>query len=172
MIPASPELEQLYERAPWMRIAHLYRGTPELKGGSLHPDVRHFFDATTYPRMLVTRITPWCSAFACSCLERSGYKSPHSARARAFLGWGIGLAEPVFGSVLVFARGPGKLSGHVAFADHDPTLTAGLVSAFGGNQHNAVCPMRRSFGDVIGIRWPLAADLPVGAIQGRVGHAN
>lgn len=142
--------------APWMRTALGYVGVRELVRGKLNPRVRQMFAHTRFPESLINAQTSWCAAYACTVLEQSGYASPHSARARDFLVYGSEIKRPVYGAIAVFSRGldPRDGKGHVGFVvDADgPEL---LI--LGGNQANCVCIRQRPFGQLIGLRWPVAA---------------
>lgn len=142
--------------APWMRTALGYVGVRELVGGQLNPRVRAMFDATRFPREMITRQTSWCAAYACAVLEESGYASPHSARARDFLAYGLPVERPSYGTIAVFSRGldPRDAKGHVGFvvdADGQDLLI------LGGNQANCVCIRSRPYDQLLGLRWPVTA---------------
>lgn len=79
--------------------------------------------------------TAWCSAFMNWVMRQAGLQGTGSAAARSWLAWGVPLAVPVVGCVVVFKRDPNPAQGHVALflADLGDTL---LV--LGGNQGNAV----------------------------------
>src|SRR3954468_16024290 len=111
-IPQKPQGEgtTLIELAPWMERAKRQVGTREVLHGELNPLIRKWFvSATKFPLTRVDARTPWCAAFACAMLEDAGLVSPHSARARDFLAWGVPLVRPIFGSVMVFQRGAPQL---------------------------------------------------------------
>lgn len=147
--------------APWLRMAHRYDGLRELdEDGELNPTVRSFFRSTHYPMELVTKRTPWCSAFACTVFELCHVPHPHSARARDWLASPlfIHLREPVLGAVLVFDRqvtGTDTLHGHIGFCDRALVSSHQTdVQCFAGNQSNAVCGRRQNLAHLIGVLWP------------------
>jgi uncharacterized protein (TIGR02594 family) len=151
---------------PWMRIAQRYEGLRErTDDGKLAQVVRDFFRFTRFPPHLVNERTSWCAAFACTVLEIAGLESPHSAKARHFLDWGLPLARPVYGSILVFSRGPLEIDerGHVGFCARELVLHAGDVACLAGNQDNAVCTRRKKLDRLLGVRWPKEWPLPDGA---------
>lgn len=149
--------------APWMEVATRYRDLRErTPAGDLSPDVRAFFRHTRFPPELVNSHTAWCAAFVCACLELTGVRSPRSARARDFMTYGLELVRPVYGAVLVFARGLDPAKGHVGFASW-PISPLGNVWCYGGNQDNAVCARAKPRGSLLSVRWPESAPLPVGA---------
>lgn len=151
--------------APWLTRAMGYLGQTEQVGGKLSAFVRRLFKWTRFPSHLVNLRTAWCAAFLCTVLEESGVQSPRSARARDFLRWGIGLAAPVPGAVLVFMRG-NQLTGeqgHVALSLGFEE--AGQVVAIGGNQQNAVTIERKKTTTLLGVRWPSDRPLPKAAVR-------
>jgi uncharacterized protein (TIGR02594 family) len=156
---------------PWLRIAHRYDGLRELDDlGELNDTVRHFFKNTGYPWGLVTKKTPWCSAFACTVFQTLNIPHPRSARARDFVRSPhfVKLKRPVRGAVLVFERHvPGKpndLHGHVTFCDRE-LVSPHQVEAycFGGNQDNGACSRRQKLEHLIASLWPKGWPLPPGA---------
>lgn len=147
----------------WMLAARKLVGTPEKVQGQLNPVVRELFKSTRYPLDKLTPDTPWCAAFVCACLERSGVPSTRSAAASSYLDWGEPLRELVHGCVVVLRRGlgGGKLMYHVAFGfrPHD----AEHIDVLGGNQDNTVNVKTRALDDVIAMRWPAGVPFPAGA---------
>lgn len=153
--------------APWMAIAERYRDLPELVDGELNPAVCEMFRHTRFPPAMVSRNTAWCGAFACTCLEQSGIRSPRSARARDFLLWGVGLEAAVYGAILVFSRGSTHQSdtrGHVTFCYATPGVDAcAQLLCYGGNQSNTVCARPHATRNLLGVRWPKDVPLPADA---------
>jgi uncharacterized protein (TIGR02594 family) len=105
----------------------------------------------------------WCAAFAGSCLERAGIRSTRSLMARSYTDFGVPLAKPREGCVVVFWR-TSKTSGygHVGFFVRE---TANYIYVLGGNQSNqiSVAPYPKS--RLLGYRWPkeIPADAPAPA---------
>ena len=99
--------------------------------------------------------TPWCAAFVGAMLERAGIRSTRFESAKSYLKWGVMLARPVVGCVVVFTRAGG---GHVGFVVGRDI--SGNLLVLGGNQSDAVnikvFPLTR----VTGYRWPLDAIVP------------
>jgi uncharacterized protein (TIGR02594 family) len=150
--------------APWLTRGLSYLGRREIVGGKLSAWVRTLFKRTRFPAELVTEKTAWCAAFLCTVLEECGVRSPRSARARDFLSWGIGLAHPIPGSILVFTRGdPSADTAHVALCVCN--LPGGRVQALGGNQRNAVTIETRLRAQLLGVRWPSDHPLPQEAVR-------
>lgn len=138
--------------APWLVHARAFERMMirELPGIPAHPLIAAFFQFTQLAGTAAGESdeTPWCSAFACACMELAGIPSTKHALARSWLNWGVPLSEPKEGCVLVFE----KLD-HVAFCNGD--LTAGThVWTLGGNQQNQVCSRLYDVQRIIGIRWP------------------
>ncbi|MBP8813412.1 MAG: TIGR02594 family protein [Laribacter sp.] len=99
--------------------------------------------------------TPWCAAFVGAMLERAGIKSSRFESARSYLDWGVPLAAPAVGCVVVFARSGG---GHVGFVvGQDNT---GNLLVLGGNQADAVSVAAFPLSRVLGYRWPAGEPLP------------
>lgn len=140
---------------PWLTVALSHQGCQELlPSGALNPKVRGFFAATGFPAGLITATTAWCAAFACTCLEEAGYRSPRSAAARSFLTWGRELATMRRGSVLVFTRGEAHAgTGHVGFYVSE---TPSDLMVIGGNQRNCVGIQRYPKDRLLSVRWPAA----------------
>jgi uncharacterized protein (TIGR02594 family) len=152
--------------APWMRTAFLDDGLCEIDAqGELASAVRACFEHTRFPLRLVNTRTNWCSAYACSTLERHGIRSPRSARARDFLSWGIPLIRPIFGAILVFERPALGLAlpewrAHVGFCSSHPHRDSDVVACFGGNQKNMVCEVPKPTSKLLGVRWPPGYPVP------------
>lgn len=94
--------------------------------------------------------TPWCAAFVGSMLERAGVESSRFEGAKSYLTWGIRLAEPVYGCVVVFSRAGGGHVGFVVGQDH-----AGNLLVLGGNQGDEVSIRTFARDRVVGYRWPV-----------------
>jgi uncharacterized protein (TIGR02594 family) len=93
--------------------------------------------------------TPWCAAFVGACLERAGIKSSRFESAKSYMQWGIPLAEPIVGCIVVFTRQGGGHVGFVAGQDR-----AGNLMVLGGNQSDAVNIKAFQKTRVTGYRWP------------------
>lgn len=143
--------------APWFSIALAFErmGVLEIPGAKHHPLILWFHQQTSLKA--TTDEVPWCSAFACACMEMAGIKSPHSAAARDWLHWGQPLQRPKPGCIVVFDRSDpaNKTAAHVAFYWAD--RADGRVDVLGGNQSNKVCVAPYLKSDVIAYRWPVPA---------------
>lgn len=134
---------------PWYKIAIGELGVKEIPGTDDNPRIveyhRSVFDCDMHDEIA------WCSDFANWCMIQAGFNPTHSALARSWLNWGIGLRVPVPGAVIVFARGTQGWQGHVAFF---VDTVRGGYQVIGGNQADCVCYAAYSKDDVLGIRWP------------------
>lgn len=145
----------------WLAIAYeeMRRGVKELPGAS-HEERILLYHGATHLRATADEV-PWCSAFACWCMEHADVNSPSSARARDWLEWGVPVSSlhPPQGAVVVLKRGghgqPGpevqNAPGHVGFLW---TLgEPGRIVLLGGNQGDSVSlgifPTER----ILGVRW-------------------
>lgn len=155
---------------PWMDRAHAYLGLRELTSvGTLNPTIVGWLEKhTKFPKEIINARTSWCAAACCAWLEEAKVQSPHSARARDFLAWGISLRFPIYGCALIFERGDPKLGqGHVGFCDLTPPLPdPPAVLTLGGNQGNRVSVVAQDMLRLLGARWPLGWPLPDNAVTG------
>ncbi|CAB4173770.1 TIGR02594, TIGR02594 family protein [uncultured Caudovirales phage] len=135
----------------WLEIALREMGVKEVPGAESNPRITQYASATTLAAS--SDEVPWCSSFACWCLEQAGIKSTRSAAARSWLDWGQVLEQPREGAIVVFRRGTPP-SGHVSFyvgPDADPAY----CRCVGGNQGDMVKASRYPIADILGIRWPI-----------------
>lgn len=97
--------------------------------------------------------TAWCSAAACWAMEAAGWRSPRSAAARDWLGWGLA-TKPRHGCIVVLNRSSvGPTAGHVGFLDLSGPKP-GVVLLLGGNQGDCVSLTWYDHNRVLGYRWP------------------
>lgn len=149
---------------PWLQIAEAYETMKivEVPGAAAHPMILKFFTRTSLKgnKLALSDETAWCSAFACTCMEEAGFKSPRSAAARDWLKWGTPLGTPKRGCVVVFDRSDpkNKDAAHVAFylAEH----SAAKLLVLGGNQQNRVVALPYDKAAVLGYRWPSGVAAP------------
>lgn len=133
--------------APWMAIARKYLGTREIAGPQDNPQVIAWHGTTTLGAD--DDETPWCSSFVNGVMTEAGYKGTNSAAASSWLDWGIELAGPRYGAIVVLSRTGGN---HVGFyLDNDGTR----VKLLGGNQGDKVSEAWFSLGSLRGYRWPM-----------------
>lgn len=141
----------------WMSIARAFQDCKiqEVPGADAHPLITAFlrhFTQLEHTNAAESDETPWCSAFACACMELSGNHSPHHALARSWLNWGQSIQNPRYGCVVVL-----KDSNHVGFyVNHGPSK----VSVLGGNQRNTINVTAYDIGRVVSYRWPRMEGTP------------
>lgn len=137
----------------WLKQALSYVGIREYPGATSNPLILRFWQLARLAGIKDDRV-PWCSGFACACMEEVGIRSPRSDGARSWLTWGSPLKEPVQGCVVVLKR-PGGF--HVGFAvgqDRD-----GRLLLVGGNQGDAVSVAAFDRSRVLSYRWPLGVPI-------------
>lgn len=139
----------------WMTLARHELGTTELAGYADDARVMRYFRDVRHGEVRHDE-TAWCAAFVGACLERAGLRSTRSLSARSYQSWGLALATPRLGCVVVLSRGPDSRLGHVGFLVRSE---GGLVYLLGGNQGNAVCIRGYPISRVIAYRWPADAGL-------------
>lgn len=146
---------------PWMLLAAADVGVRELPGVATHKRITEFYshtNLTTHPEKLNDDETSWCSAAMCCWLEEAGYKTPRSAKARSWLGWGEALKTPRVGCIVVLSRGnPAGQQGHVSL--YVEPAHNNQMWLLGGNQGNSV-RFSSSYPQaaVLGFRWPRDLD--------------
>lgn len=106
------------------------------------------------------RMTAWCAAFVNWCLSRADAPHLGYATAASWLKFGLPMAHPDYGCVVVIKPGSATSSttGHVAFYGSSEGHHIWLL---GGNQHQKVSWMKANKEKVRGYRWPGAVgDFP------------
>jgi uncharacterized protein (TIGR02594 family) len=120
--------------------------------GKDNPRIIQYDSATSLKAQ--TDEVPWCSAFACWCMEQAGIASTRNAMARSWLTWvgGDVIQVPRIGAIAVFARGvPSSNQGHVGFY---LAQRSGKVALLAGNQGDAVSVEWARQDHLLGYRWP------------------
>jgi len=135
-------------------------GNPEIAGylATVHtdPDLdRHHRSFTLAPSRKdhsEWRMTAWCAAFVNWCLDRAGVQHLGIATAASWLKFGIPIATPTYGCIIVVKPGSstGSTTGHVAFSGG---AQGSKVWLLGGNQSRRVSWWLCSK-EVLGKRWP------------------
>jgi uncharacterized protein (TIGR02594 family) len=147
------ELPPVTRKPLWLTRAHSNLGVREWAGEKHNPvivqwwkDIRASFRDDE---------TPYCAAFVGAMLERSGVRSTRKANARSYAdpAWGVKLARPVVGCIVVLWRhNPKSWSGHVGFLIGFDEK--GNMLILGANQDNEVkisaFPCKR----LVGCFWP------------------
>jgi len=132
----------------WYTLARREIGIKEIPGPDNNSRILDYHSITHLKD--TTDLLPWCSSFACWCMEQAGILSPRSARARDWSTWGVTLTIPQLGAPTLLTRGVGDQA-HIGFyAGQDPTH----VHILGGNQHDQVCYTKFPKVMVISYRWP------------------
>jgi uncharacterized protein (TIGR02594 family) len=151
----------------WLPIARRYIGVSEIPGKATTPVIAGWLSKLR--AWWSDDETPWCGVFVAAVLQEAGIDRPRNwYRARAYLDWGLSLAEPGRGCVVVFARGGAGHVGFVVGVDE-----RGRLMVLGGNQANAVNVQPFDRVRVLGYRWPnspegIDYDLPLIRSGGRV----
>lgn len=145
----------------WIAKARGYVGVREIPGSKHHPAIVSWWSKIGAP--FRDDETSWCAGFTGGVLEEVDIRSSRSAAARSYLKWGVKLAAPAVGAVVVFWRGSvNGWSGHVGFVVGKDQ--AGNLMVLGGNQGDMVSikPFARTGPNarVLGYRWPVGEPLP------------
>lgn len=106
-------------------------------------------------------VTGNCGVFTAHCMRIAGLTIPKTwMRAKDWSnGWGVKLAQPIYGCVVVFERQGG---GHVGFVIGQ--TKEGLLAVLGGNQANAVNVAKFPKDRVVGYYWPRDYALPANGL--------
>lgn len=155
----------------WITEAKKYVGTREIPGVKHEPRIIGWWRAIKRGGIKTDEV-PWCAAYVGAMLEAVGIQSTRFESAKSYLSWGVPLASPVLGCIVVFTRDGG---GHVGFVMGEDER--GRLMVLGGNQGNAVtiAPFERT--RVAGYRWPepgtaTAGPLPLIASKGAASSRN
>jgi uncharacterized protein (TIGR02594 family) len=143
---------------PWYLIAQDHLGVREIPGKTNNPVImawatkiggwiRSFYKEDSIP---------WCALFVNAMLSECGLTGSGSLAARSFETWGQRLTTPVVGAIAVFAR---KGGGHVGFYVGEK---ADAIRVLGGNQSDAVTETWIARDRLLGYRWPLHVEVPLG----------
>lgn len=99
------------------------------------------------------RMAAWCAAFVNWCLIQAGASHLGYATADAWLKFGMTLAAPTYGCLVIVApsSSTGSTTGHVAFYGGS---VGKYIWLLGGNQGNKVCWIPWNSASVRGYRWP------------------
>ncbi len=144
---------------PWLVVARRYLGTKETPGPASNELIERFHASTAGGA--AADDVPWCSSFACFCMEAAGITSPRSKRALSWRDWGVVMSKAVVGAVAVFDHGAGK--GHVSFVVGK--TASGKLVCLGGNQSDAV-KLSVYPAETAWLRWPAPPVLSVAEIAG------
>jgi uncharacterized protein (TIGR02594 family) len=142
----------------WIVIGRGMIGLGEVKGAEHSPEILAMWRDIKRGGIKDDE-TPWCAAFVGACLERAGIKSSRFESARSYLDWGVRLAAPAPGCVVIFSRPGGAHVGFVVGRD-----ASGDLLVLGGNQGDTVSIKAFKFERAIGYRWPVDAPLATGPL--------
>lgn len=141
----------------WMTTARSLLGTKEVPGDKNNPNIVSWastvggYIAKSYKSDSI----PWCGLFTAYCFTKNGFAvRPSALSSLDWLNWGVKLAAPSYGAIMVFVR-PG--GGHVGFYVSEDKDTYHIL---GGNQSDSVSVTRVAKGRLKGIRWPAGVDKP------------
>jgi uncharacterized protein (TIGR02594 family) len=138
---------------PWIAEARKHVGTREIPGEKHEPKIIQWFKSIKASWFQADEV-PWCAAFVGGVLEAVGIPSTRSATAKSYLAWGVPLASPLYGCIVVFSRDGG---GHVGFVVGRDAKDRLMV--LGGNQGDAVNIKPFDRARVAGYRWPSSASV-------------
>lgn len=136
------------EEIKWIAEARKYLGTKEIPGQQHEPKILQWWRSIKRSGIKSDEV-PWCAAFVGGCLEAVGVVSSRFESAKSYMFWGMQIAEPTYGCIVVFSRDGG---GHVGFVVGQDAK--GRLMVLGGNQMNmvSIAPFERS--RVTSYRWP------------------
>ncbi|KRB58476.1 hypothetical protein ASE04_27575 [Rhizobium sp. Root708] len=144
----------------WMREARRYMGLKEVVGSGSNPTIIGW--AKRAGGWIANYFTDddiaWCGLFVQNAISVTLPKEFLPSNPLGALNWkAFGRqASPALGAILVFSRSGG---GHVGFyVGEDRTH----FHVLGGNQDNSVSIKRVEKARLVGMRWPLTGEAPVG----------
>lgn len=143
---------------PWLAEARRWMGLREIAGPGSQPMILRWGQAIA--GWFRDDDTPWCGAFVHAQIAATLPDEPLPANAlwaRSWASFGVRLAAPGPGAILVFERGP--TSGHVGFYVGEDSSR---LRVLGGNQSNAVTETWIAKNRLIATRWPKTAAPPEG----------
>ncbi|MBI1207469.1 MAG: TIGR02594 family protein [Azospirillum sp.] len=159
-IPVSVPVSVPDKEPVWLTIGRREMGQQEVPGALSNPRILEYHKATSLGA--TSDEVPWCSSFINWAMQQAGLSRTESAAARSWLDWGVNLAAPAPGCVVVFWRGSrDAATGHVALFLR---MVGDRVEVLGGNQGNSVSVASYPVQQVLGYRWPAEARLPVQAM--------
>lgn len=133
---------------PWMDWMASHLGEPEKTGAPATDFDKEVFSHTNTD-LEDGVMLPGCAATVCAALEETGYKSPHSAQAISFKGYGDS-CQLTPGCIVVFEWPSG--GHHVSFCKE---VLGDYVACLGGNQTSEVKVSTYSRQYIKATRWPV-----------------
>lgn len=141
----------------WMNTAKSLLGTKEYPGGANNPTIISWAKTVGgyVGKAYTNDAIPWCGLFVGYCFAKNGFKvRPSALSSLDWLNWGVSLAKPSFGAIMIFVRDGG---GHIGFYVSEDKDTYHIL---GGNQSDSVSVTRVAKARLKGIRWPAGVDKP------------
>lgn len=145
----------LFAEPSYLAIARKYEGTKEVKGPKHNGLILGWWKRIKRGGIKDDE-TPWCAAFVGGVLEEAGIVSSRFESAISYLKWGVPVAKPVLGCVVVFKRDGG---GHVGFVVGVDKF--GCLMVLGGNQGDTVSIRPFDRARVVGYRMPPGWKVPL-----------
>lgn len=141
----------------WHRFARAELGVKEQPGALHNPRILEYHKSCKGGEVADDE-TAWCSAFANHCMLRAGIVGSGRRNARSWLTWGVELAEPKVGCIVVFWRdNPKSAKGHVGFY---VSAQQASILTLGGNQANSVSVAPYARARLLSFRWPEGVPVP------------
>ncbi len=143
----------------WYTTAQKYLGVKEIPGAKSNPAIVGWAARLGgwFKSFYTKDETPWCGLFVAHVMREAvpSIKLPSNPfSALAWASWGVSLASPTIGAILVFKRSGG---GHVGYyVGEDATC----FHVLGGNQGDAVSVTRIEKNRLVATRWPSVGVLP------------
>jgi len=106
-------------------------GVHELPGRAQNKKILEYHACTSLKA--IDDETPWCSSFINWVCKQNNIQGTNSAAAISWMKWGVPLAKPIPGCIVVFKRPGGN---HVALYDVD--YSKDFIRVLGGNQGDQV----------------------------------
>lgn len=148
-IPSPPPFASPYSKLFVTALQEV--GVKEEPGGKENPRIAEYAKATAYGRELGNSYrdsdVAWCAMFINWCLLQTHQKGTDSAAAISFLKWGVKLAVPVPGCIVVLQYPNGNH--HVGLYSR---TEGNMVVLLAGNQGNMVCEKAYAKSEIIGMR--------------------
>lgn len=139
---------------PWLAAARRNIGERETLAPNDSPWLRRMWARLSGSWLLGQ---PWCGGALAYWMAEAGLPYPRTYyRARDWASWGVALAVPLYGCVVVLERRGG---GHVGIVVG--RTARGELLVLGGNQGNEVNVRAFRVERVLGYRWPMGVPLPL-----------
>lgn len=138
----------------WVIVAEKDIGLTEIKGTGTAPKISRWL--ASLGAWWRDDEAPWCGVAMAAWMTACNIKPPKAwYRAKSWADWGLPLAEPIEGCVVVFTRTGG---GHVGLVVGETAL--GNLLVLGGNQGDAVKVSAFKRDRVTAYRWPIGEPIP------------